>query len=129
MFCYQIQAQNITSFQYSDTLILDFKKLSKTPDTLVPQIYHAKTVVKQIPKKEPNTYNLRYEKLSILDTIIETENSYQNIKTPIKFSGNEIKNQTITDLPQFFFKDNAKSNIKYSDISHGFFSNSIFDIN
>lgn len=129
LFCMQSSAQNEILIKYIDTLNLHFKEKSKTPDTLFPNVHTAKTVINQIPKKNKNTYNLRYEKKSILDTLIEANNTYKNTKTPIEFTGKVLRNYTIVDLPELFYKDNAKSNIKYTDIAHGFFSNSIFDIN
>jgi len=106
---------------------LKWEQFQKKPTILYPKIYTKPTIKKVIPKKEPNTI-IKSKKIE-LDPIIIKRSKLKPPKTEaVSFKSIKIENTEKSNLSSLQYKDNSRYNIKYSDKSHGFFTNSITSI-
>jgi len=98
-----------------------------TATLLDPEVHTTRVFEKKIAK-QPSYKPLKSKKV-FLETEIHQKSAFPKPRIDsIFFSSKELTNLQEIEVPFFQYKDHSLINVKYSDKSHGFFSNTIYAI-
>jgi len=122
---FNLQAQDLSYFKDSTTVVFRKKALLKAPQRLIPKITVKKVKTNRIVLKDrqpkPVYFNVKPDITDLNDVALPIKIKGVFTQKPLKFA------KTI-EAPPLLFRDNSKRNIKYLDKAHGSFSDHITQI-
>jgi len=120
-----LQAQDLSFFKDTTTIVFHKKKVLKDPQKLYPQIAVKKVYKKRIVLKDNQPKPVYFD---VEPTVIEARDVSLPQIIEGTFTQSPLKFAKTIEAPPLLFRDNSKRNIKYLDKAHGSFSDHITEI-
>jgi len=122
---FNLQAQDLSYFKDSTTVVFRKKALLKAPQRLIPKITVKKVKTNRIVLKDRQPKPVYFD---VKPDIVDLNDVALPIKIEGTFTQKALKFAKTIEAPPLLFRDNSKRNIKYLDKAHGSFSDQITQI-
>jgi len=122
---FNLQAQDLSYFKDSTTVVFRKKALLKAPQRLIPKITVKKVKTNRIVLKDRQPKPVYFD---VKPDIVDLNDVALPIKIEGTFTQKSLKFAKTIEAPPLLFRDNSKRNIKYLDKAHGSFSDQITQI-